>query len=61
MEVPAYGIVEWLRALLASLSARFASWKGEGEDEENLLGAADPELVAALEFIAALLKDEPEA
>jgi len=57
---PALGLMEWLRTSLSALSAQFASWRNEG-DEEELLGAADPELVAVLEFIASLLPREPES
>lgn len=58
---PASGLLEWLRSALSGLNALFASWKNEGDDEElSGAGAADPELVAALQFIASLLSDEPE-
>lgn len=48
---------EWLRAALAKLSALFGSWKDDGE-EEDLMGAADPEVVAALQFLASIIPDE---
>lgn len=54
---PTLGLMEWLRAWLASWSARFDSWKTEG-DEDDLLTGADPEMVAALQFLASLLPND---
>ncbi len=54
---PTLGPLEWLRAALSNLSALFGSWKSDG-DEEDLVSGADPEVVAALQFLASIIPDE---
>lgn len=54
---PTEGPLEWLRAAWSSLGARFGSWRTEPE-EEDLLSGADPEVVAALQFLASIIPDE---
>ncbi len=54
---PTSGLLEWLRAALSNLSALFGSWKSDG-DEEDLASGADPEVVAALQFLASIIPDE---
>jgi len=54
---PTVGLVEWLQTALSDLSARFASWKSEGDEDDPTAGA-DPELVAALQFLASIIPDE---
>lgn len=54
------GLAVWLRSAAADLGARFGSWKSQGEEDEDILGCADPQLVAALEFLASLIPDEEE-
>ncbi len=49
--------LEWLRSALAALWAKFGSWQPVEEDDEPL-DCADPQLVAALEFIASLLPED---
>ncbi len=56
---PGLDPVEWLRVVMAELDAKFRSWKMP-QEEDDLCGCADPQLVAALEFIAALIPDEDE-
>lgn len=56
---PSLGHIEWLRAWLADLSARFGSWQADGDDDD-LLSAADPQVVAVMQFIATLLADDQE-
>lgn len=53
----ALALPEWLRAALSNLSARFGSWKDDGE-EEDLMAGADPEVVAALQFLASIIPDD---
>lgn len=56
--LPAPDLWEWARAFLLELGARFASWKSGCEDDPG--SAADPQLVAALEFLAGLMPEEAD-
>lgn len=49
---------EWLRSALATLGEKFGSWRNDDNDDNDVFGCADPQLVAALEFIASLIPDE---
>ncbi len=51
--------LEAVRGWLSGLSARFGSWRNE-RDEDDATSAADPELVAALEFLASIIPEERE-
>ncbi len=59
LDRPLDGPLEWLRGALSGLSARFGSWRVDEEDED-LMGTADPEVVAALQFLASILPDDDE-
>lgn len=56
---PSLAAMERLRLWLSELNARFGSWKTP-DDEDDILNSADPQLVAALEFVASLFADEKE-
>ncbi len=56
---PGADLAQWLRSVLAELNTKFASWKVPDEGDDPY-GCADPQLVAALEIIAAMFPDEKE-
>ncbi|MHB8993214.1 MAG: hypothetical protein ACYC66_16470 [Chloroflexota bacterium] len=59
LDRPLHGSLEWLRGVLSGLSARFGSWRVDEEDED-LMGTADPEVVAALQYLVSILPDDEE-
>ncbi len=55
---PVPALWEMLRSWLAGLNALFGSWKNEGGEDDDPTYGADPELVAALQFLAAILDEK---
>lgn len=55
---PRVDVVEMIRVAMSDLRAQLGSWRVDEGDDES--GCVDPQVVAALEWLAASLRDDRE-